>query len=421
MKNIEEMNLWYPYAQMKTKNENYHVEWAKGTKIKIKNGNELIDGVSSWWCACHGYSNDELNEAALGQMKKFSHVMLGGLTHDPAKDLAKLLVDITPDGLNHVFFSDSGSVGVEVALKMAIQYFANKGYEKKSKFVGLKNAYHGDTFKAMEVGDDPDFHGAFSKIFKDAYHIDPPTLGYNIAEEVVESDIAKLEDLLKKKHNEIAAFIVEPLIQAAGGFNFYSPKYLEKAREVCDRYDVLFILDEVATGFGRTGKLFAMNHTNVVPDIVVLGKALTGGYLGHAATIATTKVFEAFYSDNPDHSFMHGPTYMGNPITCAVALKSFEIFKRDNYLEKIKNIEGILSEELKGLESDLIDSIRVFGVTGVIEVKDSSSLKGFQEFAYNRGVWLRPFGRYLYTMPSYIVSEEEVRKLTKVMKKWFLG
>lgn len=418
---MENMKLWYPYAQMKTKKENFHVERAKGTKIKIKNGNELIDGVASWWCACHGYSNHELNMAAMEQMEKFSHVMLGGLTHDPAKDLAELLVEITPEGLNHVFFSDSGSVGVEVALKMAIQYFANKGYEGKTKFVGLKNAYHGDTFKAMEVGDDPDFHGAFAKVFKDAYHIDPPRMGYNTPEAEVEEDIAKLENLLAEKHEEIAAFIVEPLIQAAGGFNFYSPRYLERAREICDRYDVLFIFDEVATGFGRTGKLFAMNHTGIVPDMVILGKALTGGYLGHAATIASTKVFEAFYSDNPEHAFMHGPTYMGNPITCAVALKSFEIFKRDNYLERIARIEKYLEKRFENIESDLIDSKRVLGVTGVIEVKDSRDLAGFQEFAYERGVWLRPFGRYMYTMPPYIVEEEELGKIVDVMKEWFEG
>ena len=416
---MENMKLWYPYAQMKTKQKNFHVESAKGTRIKIKGGKELIDGVASWWCACHGYSNHELNMAAMEQMEKFSHVMLGGLTHDPVQDLAELLVKITPEGLNHVFFSDSGSVGVEVALKMSIQYFTNKGHEKKTKFVGLKNAYHGDTFKAMEVGDDPDFHGAFAKVFKDAYHIDPPRMGYSVEELEVEEDISKLEELLSEKHEEIAAFIVEPLIQAAGGFNFYSPRYLERAREVCDKYNVLLIFDEVATGFGRTGRLFAMNHTNVVPDIVILGKALTGGYLGHAATIATSKVFEAFYSDNPTDAFMHGLTYMGNPITCAVALKSFEIFRRENYLGKIEKIEKYLKKAFKEIESDLIHSKRVFGVTGVVEVKEAKVLKGFQEFAYERGVWLRPFGNYVYTMPPYIIEEEELEKVVGVIKEWF--
>lgn len=416
---MEHLNLWYPYAQMKTKDPNFEVEGAKGTRIKIKDGNELIDGVASWWCACHGYSNDELNKAALEQMEKFSHVMLGGLTHKPAQDLAKLLVDITPNGLNHVFFADSGSVGVEVALKMAIQYYSNKGIKGKYKVVGLKNAYHGDTFKAMEVGDDPDFHGAFIDMFDKAYHIDPPKSGYHLCEEEVEKDILKLENLLKEKHQEIAAFIVEPLIQAAGGFNFYSPRYLERAKEVCDKYDVLFIFDEVATGFGRTGKLFAMDHTNIVPDIVVLGKALTGGYLGHAAVIASTKVFEAFYSDNPDHAFMHGPTYMGNPITCAVSLKSYEIFEREDYLGRIAKIEEYLKKRLSEVESPLIHSKRVFGVTAVIEVHNSKDLKGFQKYAHDRGVWLRPFGNYMYTMPPYIVSDDELKKIVDVMIEWF--
>ena len=419
MVKMEEMNLWYPYAQMKTKDENLHVEWAKGMKIKVKDGGELLDGVASWWCACHGYSNDELNKAAVEQMEKFSHVMLGGLTHDPAKNLAKKLVEITPEGLNHVFFSDSGSVGVEVALKMAIQYFSNKGYENKIKIVGLKGGYHGDTFKTMEVGDDPAYHGAFSNLFRDTYHIDRPTGGYDASEENVEKDIAKLEEFLEEKHSEVAAFIVEPLIQAAGGFNFYSPKYLERAREICDKYDMLLIFDEVATGFGRTGKLFAMDHTNIVPDIVVLGKALTGGYLGHAATIASTKVFEAFYSDSGRDAFMHGPTYMGNALTCAIGLKSMEIFERENYLEKIEAIEKQLRRRLGNIKSDKIKDVRILGVTGVIEVKESKSLKGFQKFACDRGVWLRPFYRHLYTMPPYIATEEEMDRIIDVMEEWF--
>jgi adenosylmethionine-8-amino-7-oxononanoate aminotransferase len=419
MSKMEEMNLWYPYAQMKTKDENYHVEWAKGMKIKIKDGKELLDGVASWWCACHGYSNDELNQAAIEQMGKFSHVMLGGLTHTPVKELAKKLVEITPEGLNHVFFSDSGSVGVEVALKMAIQYFSNRGYENKYKIVSLKGGYHGDTFKAMEVGDDPAYHGAFLKLFKDTYHVDQPRGGYDAPENIVEEDISKLEELLKEKHDEIAAFIVEPIIQAACGFNFYSPKYLERAREICDKYDVLLIFDEVATGFGRTGKRFAMNHTNIIPDIVVLGKALTGGYIGHAATIATTKVFEAFYSDSGRDAFMHGPTFMGNPLTCAVSLKSLEIFDRENYLEKIKSIEKQLKDRLGNIKSEKIENVRTLGVTGVIQVKNAKDLKGFQNFAYERGVWLRPFYKYLYTMPPYIITEEELNHIIDVMEEWF--
>ena len=417
---IEEEHLWYPYAQMKTMKEPYEVESAKGIYINTSEGKSLIDGVSSWWCAVHGYNNDEMNEAIIEQMKKFSHIMLGGLTHKPAKLLADKLVEITPEGLNHVFFSDSGSVGVEVALKMAIQYFSNKGNSRKTKFVSLENSYHGDTFKAMEIGDDEDFHGAFINIFRDVVHAPAPRPGYDLPEYQVREDIDKLEDIFREHHEELAAFIVEPLIQAAGGFNFYSPKYLNEARKLCDKYDILFIFDEVATGFGRTGKLFAMSHTEIVPDIVVLGKALTGGYTGHAATITKTRVFESFYGNTYEEAFMHGPTFMGNALACSAALKSLEIFHREKYLEKINKIQKILKDELASIDSEEIKSIRTFGVTGVIEVNDGEYLKGFQEFAYSRGVWLRPFGNYLYTMPAYIISENDLKKVISVMKEWFL-
>ncbi len=418
---IKNKHLWYPYAQMKTMKEPYEVESANGVYINTKDGKKLIDGVSSWWCAVHGYNNEEINQAMIDQMKKFSHVMLGGLTHKPAKLLAERLVEITPEGLNHVFFSDSGSVGVEVALKMSIQYFANKGMSEKTKFISLTNSYHGDTFKAMEVGDDDDFHGAFMNIFRDAIHAPAPSFGYDASESTVMEDIKKLEHTFEKHHQEVAAFIVEPLIQAAGGFNFYSPKYLNEARKLCDKYDILFIFDEVATGFGRTGKLFAMSHTDITPDILVLGKALTGGYIGHAATITTSRVFEEFYGDSYELAFMHGPTFMGNALACAASLKSLEIFQRENYLEKIDKIQNILEAELGSINSDRIKSVRVFGVTGVIEVKEANFLKGFQEFAYERGVWLRPFGNYLYTMPPYVIKEEELMKVIKVMKEWFLS
>ena len=392
----------------------------RGIYINTSDGKSLIDGVSSWWCAVHGYNNDEMNEAIIEQMRKFSHVMLGGLTHKPAKILAEKLVEITPEGLNHVFFSDSGSVGVEVALKMAIQYFSNKGNSRKTKFVSLENSYHGDTFKAMEVGDDEDFHGAFINIFRDVIHAPAPKSGYDLPKCKVMEDIDKLEKIFMEHHEELAAFIVEPLIQAAGGFNFYSPKYLNEARKLCDKYDILLIFDEVATGFGRTGKLFAMSHTEIVPDIVVLGKALTGGYMGHAATITKTRVFESFYGNTYEEAFMHGPTFMGNALACSAALKSLEIFHRENYLGKINKIQEILKEELSSIDSNEIKSIRAFGVTGVIEVNDGEYLKGSRNLHIQKGVWLRPFGNYLYTMPAYIISEDDLKKVISVMKEWFL-
>lgn len=416
-------NLWYPYSQMKLRDNKYKVLSAKGANIKVlnkENGeiNELTDAISSWWCAVHGYNNDEINNAIKDQMELFSHVMLGGLTHDPAEKLSEKLVELLPDGLNHVFFSDSGSVGVEVALKMAIQYYSNLGYKGKTKFIGLQNAYHGDTFKAMEVGDDPDFHGAFNPIFKDCYHVTAPESGYDLSIDKLKKSLSDLENILKENHDNIAAFIVEPLIQASGGFNFYSPLYLNKAKELCDKYDVLLIFDEVATGFGRTGKMFAVNHTNIVPDIIILGKALTGGYLGHAATITNDKVYNAFYGDSYEKAFMHGPTFMGNALACAASLKSIEIFKRDGYLDKIKNLNELLTEQLYGFKSDKIKDIRIFGVTAVIEMHDSKDLVGIQDYGFKKGVWIRPVGKYLYTMPSYTLTEEELKKITNVMKNY---
>ncbi len=419
-----EKKLWYPYQQMKLDNREWRVLSGKGSYIRTEHiyTNEkknLLDGVSSWWCAVHGYGNEELNNAIKEQVDKISHVMLGGLTHKPAEELAKKLVEISPEGLNHVFLSDSGSVGVEVAIKMCIQYFANKGMKEKKKMIGLTNAYHGDTFKAMEVGDDPDFHGAFKHTFKDVYHVNPPEGGYNSSESQLKDAIKELEELLEEHGNEIAGFILEPLLQASGGFIMYNPEYLNRVRKLCNKHNVLLVFDEVATGFGRTGKIFATSHTNICPDIMILGKALTGGYMGHAATLTSTKVFEAFWGDDYKLAFMHGPTFMGNPLACSVALKSIELFEKNNYLEKIEKITNILKEELLTFENPLVKSTRVLGVTGVIEVKDSSVLKEFQKYAYGEGAYIRPFGSYLYIMPSYIISEVEVKKLCSIMKNFF--
>lgn len=424
MNNIEEKKVWYPYQQMKLDKRIYKVLAGKGPYLSIHNTEtgevkELLDGISSWWCAVHGYGNEELNTAIKEQLDKIAHVMIGSLSHDPVEKLAQKLVEISPKGLNHVFFSDSGSVGVEVAIKMSIQYFSNQNLKNKKKIIALTNAYHGDTFKAMEIGDEPDFHSAFKHTFKDTFHIDPPKGGFYASEEDINNAIFHLETLLRREGDNIAAFIVEPIIQASGGFIFYSPKFLEKARELCDQYNIIFIFDEVATGFGRSGKFFATDYTNIIPDILILGKALTGGYIGHAATLTTTKIFKGFWSDSYSDAFMHGPTFMGNPLACAVSLKSIEIFQRENYLSKIEKISSILKEELLNFKHELVKGTRILGVTAVIEVKDSKVLKGFQEFAYKNDAYIRPFGSYLYIMPSYILKEEEVRKLCNVMKAYF--
>ena len=393
--------IWYPYTQMKTMDEPIEIIGAKGVYLHTEKG-KLIDTTTSWWSVIHGYNHPEINEVLKDQVDQFAHVMLGGLTHKPVKDLSKKLVSILPGTLNHCFYSDSGSVGVEVALKMAVQYFYNRGAVKKKSIASLTHSYHGDTFKTMAVGDDEDYHLAFPEK-EGIYHVNP-----------VKED---LQALFADKHEELAAFIVEPLLQGAGGMRLYDVAFLEAARDLCDQYDVLLIFDEVATGFGRTGNLFVSDL--VCPDIVVLGKALTAGYIGHAVTVASDKVFDGFYSDNPDHALMHGPTFMGNPLACRVALKSIEIFEREDYMSKIKWIEKRLKEEFDHFKSDKIKEIRILGACLCIEVHDSKDLKGFKAFAIERGIHSRPFIKYMYGMFPYVINEEALNKVCQVYKAWF--
>lgn len=399
--------LWYPYAQHKTMAPPLCVQRADGVYLHLDTGETLIDGISSWWCAIHGYNHPKLNQAITNQLQNMAHVMLGGLTHKPAQDLADTLVNITPNGLNHVFFSDSGSVGMEVAMKLALQYWRNKTIKTKTKFVALHGAYHGDTCGVISIGDPQDgMHADFASIFAKQFFIE---------------NFSELEGLLKQHHREIAAFVVEPLIQGAAGFKFYPPEYLNEAAKLCKAYNVLFIFDEVATGFGRTGTLFAANQCDFTPDIMVLGKALTGGYIGHAATLSTTEIFKAFYSDDEHKAFMHGPTFMGNPLACSVANASIQLFQQESYLEKIKTIETHLKKELMAFKTPAIKECRVQGGVGVIEVQTPHSLHNLQEYAQKNGVWLRPFGNIVYTTPPYIISESELQKIIDVMKHYFLN
>jgi len=388
---------------MKTQSHPLEVERGEGAYLVLKNGDRLLDAVSSWWCVIHGYNNTELNQAITDQLSKIAHVMLGGLTHNPAIRLAKKLVEITPGGLNHVFFSDSGSVGCEVAMKMAIQYWKNKGEPSKKRFIALKRGYHGDTLGVMSLGsDDETMHATFQDAVSPQFFVTP-------------GDESELESLLKNHSQEIAGFFVEPLMQGAGGFYLHEPSYLKNAKTLCERHKVLVIADEVATGFGRTGTLFAVEQADFTPDIMILGKALTGGYLGLAATIATTDVFNSFYSEDSSKAFMHGPTFMGNALACSVALKSIELFERGEYLKKIKDIETQLHNGFKGVSHSNIVEVRIKGAMACIEVTDEALLKKSQEIAASNGVWLRPFGRFLYTMPPYIISEKELKKIIEVM------
>jgi adenosylmethionine-8-amino-7-oxononanoate aminotransferase len=410
--------LWFPYKQMKLVNELPKLAQAKGVTLEFEDGSTCIDGISSWWAKIHGYNHPELNRALREQSERFSHIMLGGITHDPAINLAATLVNITPQGLDHVFFSDSGSVGVEVALKMAIQYWKNIGKEGKYRFVSLVNGYHGDTFKAMEVSDDSDFSAAFSGVLQRGFTVAIPKGGYTATDAEIAVALQELEIVLADHHHQIAAFIVEPIVQCAGGFQIYSPKYLELAKALCEQYEVLLIFDEVATGFGRTGTLFASNQVGITPDIMVLGKALTAGYMGHAATLTTDAVFMSFWGDSYDKAFMHGPTFMGNALACAVANASIAIFQRENYLDKIKAIEAQLLQGFQAIDSEVITDRRIIGAIGALELKDASYLQGFADYAIEHGAWLRPIGNVVYIMPPYIISSSELGHLISVITKW---
>lgn len=415
--------LWLPYAQMTQVRPPEPVERGEGPYLHLADGRTLVDAVSSWWSVIHGYNHPELTEAARSQMHAVPHVMLGGLVHETTQQFADKLAAIAPDSLDHVFFSDSGSVGVEVALKMAIQYWQNHGVTDKQKMLALKQAYHGDTAGAMAVCDPEEgMHALFSGIVPRQFFLDSPRGGFHTEQHTVDEDVAALEAMLHQHHHQLAGFIVEPLMQAAGGFNFYSPRYLEAARALCDQYNVLLIFDEVATGFGRTGAMFAADRAGVTPDIMVLGKGMTAGYASHAATIASRTVFDAFCGDAPGLEFMHGPTFMGNAMTAAVAMKGIELFERDNYLERIQAIEQHLQASLLPLResgSDTVADARVLGATGVVEATDKDAVVGLQDFAMERGVWLRPFGKWAYTMPPYVVSDEDLKRITDVLCEWF--
>ena len=392
--------IWYPYQQMKKMKPPYKVVNAEGVYLYTEE-QALIDSVSSWWSVIHGYKNPVLTEAIQTQAGIFSHVMLGGLTHEPVERLSAKLQEWLPGDLDYCFFSDSGSVAVEVALKMALQFNTNRGADRP-KVLSLTHSYHGDTFKAMEVGDDEDYHFAFG-VKKNVIHI--PT------------EIPALEEAFLQHGGELNCFIVEPLLQGAGGMRMYDISFLKRARELCDEYDVLLIFDEVATGFGRTGNRFVADL--VLPDILVLGKALTGGCIGHAATVANHRVYQGFYGDSQELALMHGPTFMGNALACSVALKSIELFENGDYMAKIRRIEEITRREMAGFTDSRVKEVRILGGCVCVEVHDPAVLDGYQQFAYEHGVFSRPFLRYLYAMVPYVIEEAELVRVLDTMKEWF--
>lgn len=408
---LDRQHVWHPYAAMPNPLPVFAVKRAQGVRIELEDGRSLIDGISSWWTCIHGYNHPKLNAAATSQMSQMSHVMFGGLTHRPAVNLAKKLIDMTPADLQHVFFSDSGSVAVEVAMKMAVQYWHNREQPGKDRFLTIRNGYHGDTFAAMSACDPVNgMHHLFRGMLSQQYFADAPQVRFG--EEWQEADIASFEKLLVAHGDHIAAAIFEPVVQNAGGVRFYHPEYVRRASELCKQHNVLLILDEIATGFGRSGKLFACEYADICPDIMCVGKALSGGFMSLAATLATSHISETFAMGEAG-VFMHGPTFMGNPLACAVALANLELLESYDWMRKVAQIEMQLSEELAPcMALAAVKDVRVLGAIAAVELHNPVDMATVQPMFVDKGVWLRPFGRLLYTMPPYIITPDELSKVT---------
>lgn len=406
-------HIWHPYTSVTHPPLLHEVVSARGVRLTLSDGREIIDGMSSWWSAIHGYNHPRLNQAATDQLDRMSHVMFGGLTHEPAIKLAQKLVEITDDSLQYVFIADSGSVSVEVAIKMAIQHWFAQGKAKKSRLLSLRNGYHGDTFGAMSVCDPVNgMHSMFEQVLPK--HLFAPAPDCQRDEDWDDSHIAEFRELIARHHDELAAVILEPLVQGAGGMRMYCPEYLRQVRALCDEFNVLLIFDEIATGFGRTGSLFAYEQAGIVPDIMCIGKALTGGYMTLAATMCNQKVADGIAADGSG-VLMHGPTFMGNPLACNVAAESIDLLLESDWQNNVARIEQQLQTELSAYQSHpIVEQVRVKGAIGVVDLNRSldDCMDWLPEFIVGQGVWIRPFRTMIYIMPPYIIDAADLRQLT---------
>ncbi|MCR9988786.1 MULTISPECIES: adenosylmethionine--8-amino-7-oxononanoate transaminase [Vibrio diabolicus subgroup] len=410
---FDRQHIWHPYTSTLTPLTCYPVESASGVHIKLEDGTELVDGMSSWWSTIHGYNHPHLNQTAHQQIDQVSHVMFGGITHQPAISLCKKLLPLAPSNLEHIFLADSGSVAVEVSLKMALQYWHAKG-ERRPKFLTLRHGYHGDTFAAMSVTDpDNSMHSLYKGFLPEHIFAESPTCGY--WDEWKPEDLTDFEHKIEIHHKELAAVILEPIVQGAGGMRIYHPEFLKGVRRLCDKYGLLLIADEIATGFGRTGKLFACEHADIQPDILCVGKALTGGYMTLSATLTSKHVADTVCGGDAG-CFMHGPTFMGNPLACAVATASLELIEQGDWKQQTQQIETLFSELLPKLEEyDLVKNTRWLGAIGVVETHRPVNMETIQALFVEHGVWIRPFGKLIYMMPPFISKPEDIEKLVNAI------